>query len=205
MSTFEPTPPDPSLLTRRSSDDLSPDDALYVLRRRIFLRTALTLTALTLILAVAGFFLGRHWVRQAMRDSLPQLDGALSLPGLTAPVTIQRDAHGVPHLRAASLDDLVIAQGFVTTQDRLWQMDVLRRHAAGELAEILGPTLISHDRIQRTLRLRASADRAFATLPPDQLHWLELYARGVNASIASQLPHLPLEFRLLRYEPTPWT
>ncbi|MEO6911951.1 MAG: penicillin acylase family protein, partial [Edaphobacter sp.] len=87
----------------------------------------------------------------------------------------------------------------------LWQMDMLRRHAAGDLAEILGPSLIQHDRAQRILMVRASADRAAASLLPDQLHWFQLYAQGVNASIAAQRPHLPIEFRILRYQPAKWT
>src|SRR6266851_4160339 len=172
---------------------------------RLLIKALAILLPLLLILATIAFFAGRHWVRQAMRDNLPQLDGTLSIAGLAAPVTIQRDPQGVPHIHAASLDDLVMAQGFVTAQDRLWQMDALRRHAAGELAEVLGPAMIPHDRTQRTLQIRAAADRALTTLDPSQLHWLELYARGVNASIDTQRPHLPLEFRILRYEPAPWT
>jgi penicillin G amidase len=179
--------------------------ALRAHRRRTFLRLIVIFTVLVVIFAIAGFFYVRHWTRQAMHDALPQLDGAISVLGLSAPVTVQRDSHGVPHLRAASLDDLVMAQGYVTAQDRLWQMDTLRRHAAGNLAEILGASLIPHDRAQRTLQIRAAADRALATLPPDQLHLLERYSAGVNASIATQSSHLPLEFRLLRYEPAPWT
>src|SRR5437868_10612239 len=84
-------------------------------------------------------------------------------------------------------------------------MDSLRRHASGTLAEIPAPTFVAHDRLQRTLLMRASADRAIATLPPDQLHLLDRYAAGVNASIELQRAHLPLEFRLLRYQPAPWT
>ena len=159
-----------------------------------------------LILLVAGIFFGaRYWAHNAMQASLPQLDGSISIAGLSAPVTIQRDTHGVPHIKAASLDDLILAQGYVTAQDRLWQMETLRRHAAGELAEILGASMIPHDRTQRTLQLRTAAERALATLPPDQLHWLELYAKGVNASIATQRDHLPIEFRILQFTPAPWT
>ena len=187
-------------------EPLTPEEAaLQAKRRRIFRRIVIILSSLVVLIAVIGFVTARHWLRQTMSDSLPQLDGSIAVPGLSAPVTIQRDAHGVPHLRAASLDDLVLAQGFVTAQDRLWQMDALRRHAAGTLAEVLGPALLAHDRTQRVLMLRAAADRAITTLPPDQLHLLERYAAGVNAAIALQHPHLPLEFRLLRYEPTPWT
>jgi penicillin amidase len=186
----------------------SPEEARAALRdkrRRIFYRLVIIFTLLVLFFGVFGFFYARHWTRQAMHDALPQLDGAISVAGLSAPVSVQRDGHGVPHLRASSLDDLVTAQGYVTAQDRLWQMDALRRHAAGNLAEILGEPLLEHDRAQRTLQIRAAADRALATLPADQLHLLERYAAGVNASIADQSTHLPLEFRLLRYVPAPWT
>jgi penicillin amidase len=129
----------------------------------------------------------------------------LRVQGLNAPVTVQRDAHGVPHIRAASLDDLIFAQAFITAQDRLFQMDTLRRLAAGELAEILGPKLLPSDELQRFLQLRAAADRAVAQLPPAQLHLLQVYAAGVNASIAEQRDRLPVEFRVLHSAPVLWT
>lgn len=161
--------------------------------------------SILLILGITGFFAARSYVHHALIAALPQIDGTLAIPGLSAPVTVQRDAHGVPHIRAASLDDLILAQGFITAQDRLFQMDLLRRHAAGELAEVTGPSLLEHDRIQRILQLRATADRAVTGLPPEQLRYIELYARGVNAAIAAQRDNLPLEFRILRYTPAPWT
>jgi penicillin amidase len=161
--------------------------------------------ALVAALATSAFLAGRHFIRNAMLQNLPQLDGSLAVYGLAAPVTVARDARGVPYIRASSMDDLVFAQGYVTAQDRLWQMDLLRRHASGQLAAILGRSMLEHDRLQRTLQLRAAADRAIAVLPADQLHWLDLYARGVNASIAAQRAHLPVEFRLLAYQPAPWT
>ena len=169
------------------------------------LRVFCLLLALAAALAASAFFAGRHFIRNAMRENLPQLDGSLTVYGLAAPVTVARDTHGVPHIRAGSMDDLVFAQGFVTAQDRLWQMDLLRRHAAGQLAAVLGRPMLEHDRLQRTLQLRAAADRAIAVLPADQRHWLEVYARGVNASIAAQRDRLPIEFRLLGYRPAPWT
>jgi penicillin G amidase len=204
----EPTPNDPLLVAHRyPSDDDAAANALTRLqaRRRIFLRTVIVLTALVVIVAAIAFLYGRHWTNQAMRDSLPQIDGTFAIPGLSAPVTVERDNQGVPHFRAASMDDLVIAQGYVTAQDRLWQMETLRRHAAGTLAEILGHGLLAHDRAQRTMQIAAAADRAIAVFPPDQLHWLTLYASGVNASIEAQRAHLPLEFRILGYQPEPWT
>jgi penicillin amidase len=157
------------------------------------------------ILLVAGFFLERRNAGTEMRDNLPQLDGSLVVYGLSAPVTVQRDAHGVPHIHASSLEDLIFAQGYIAAQDRLWQMDIVRRQAAGQLAEILGRSLLDEDRLQRTLQLRAAADRAVALLPPDQKRWLAIYANGVNASITAQHDHLPIEFRTIGYQPARWT
>jgi penicillin amidase len=168
------------------------------------LRLAGLLLALVAVLVVAAVFEGRHFIRNAMRENLPQLDGSLTVYGLAAPVTVERDARGVPHIHASSMDDLIFAQGYITASDRLWQMDLLRRHAAGQLAAILGRSMLEHDRLQRTLQMRASAERAVAVLPADQKHWLEVYARGVNASMAAQRGHLPVEFRLLGYIPAAW-
>ena len=170
-----------------------------------FLRIVGWIVSLGLVLVVVGFFVARHSVHKALVDSLPQIEGSLAVPGLGASVTVMRDAQGVPHIRAGSVEDLVFAQGYVTAQDRLWQMDALRRHSAGELAQVLGAGMVDHDRAQRTLQVGAAAERAMAVLPADQRHWLDVYARGVNASMEAQRGHLPLEFRLLRYQPAPWT
>src|ERR1700722_19471587 len=104
-------------------------------RRHPVLRVLLSLAVLVVIALVVGIFGGAWWLRHAMRDSLPQLDGQVRLPGLSSTVTVRRDQHGVPHIEAATLDDLFEAQGYITAQDRLWQMDMARRVAAGELAE----------------------------------------------------------------------
>jgi penicillin G amidase len=194
--------------TRRTDEtepapETDPDPPTPRRSRRLTIATLLLI--LLAILATAAFFLTRRHIAAIMQANLPQLDGSLTVYGLSAPVTVQRDAHGVPHIHASSLEDLVFAQGYITAQDRLWQMDLLRRHASGQLAAILGRTLLEHDRLQRTLQLRASADRAIAILPPDQKRWLAIYANGVNASIAAQRDHLPVEFRLIGYEPAPWT
>lgn len=204
MNHYEPEASEPAGFLHRAIDEKF---AGTPSRRRtpLFIKIVAVLIPFFLILTIVAFFAARHWTRQAMRDSLPQLDGTLSVAGLSAPVTVQRDAQGIPHIRAASLDDLIVAQGYVTAQDRLWQMDSLRRYVTGDLAEIFGASLVQHDRLQRALQIRAAADRAFAVFPPEQMRWLELYARGVNASIEAQRSHLPIEFRLLRYQPAPWT
>jgi penicillin amidase len=170
-----------------------------VLRRVII---AVEAFILVLILATLATI---FYLRHALHASLPQLDGDLHVAGLSAPVTVTRDDHGVPSIHAASLDDLLFTQGFITASDRLWQMDALRRHGAGELAEILGPSLVEHDRRQRYLRMRAAAERALTVIPADQLHQLEVYARGVNAFIESHQNSLPVEFSALHYKPAQWT
>jgi len=138
-------------------------------------------------------------------SALPQLDGSVKVKGLPARVTITRDGHGVPTIEAQSLEDLFFAQGYVTAQDRLWQMDAMRRFAGGELSQILGKDLLKHDREQRILSLRASARDAVDRLSPRDRSYFEAYARGVNAYIDSRRDRLPIEFRILKYSPNQWT
>jgi penicillin amidase len=176
-------------------------------RRRtvpLIVRIAAGLVIGLLIAAVVGVIGSVAWLKGAMREQLPALDGSVRLPGLTAPVVVRRDAHGVPHIEAATMDDLVAAQGYVVAQDRLWQMDMARRFAAGELAELLGPSVVEHDKLQRVLQIRPTAEHLTATMPADQRHMFEAFARGVNAYIAAHPNNLPAEFRLLGYKPRPW-
>jgi penicillin amidase len=175
-------------------------------RVRLIFRIVVGLLLLVLV-TFAGFGL---WLTRATKAALPQLDGNLAVTGLTAPVSVIRDQHGVPHIKASSLPDLFFAQGYVTAQDRLWQMDMSRRAAAGELSEILAPTLFGEgvlrlDKRQRVLGLRAVAEQAANRVSGDEKLYLESYARGVNAFIDSHRDSLPSEFRLLRYQPRPWT
>ena len=135
---------------------------------------------------------------------LPQLDGQLSLPGLHSSVTVERDNWGVPHIRAASLEDLAEAQGYVMAQDRLWQMDLLRRVARGQLSEILGPATIAIDKDFRTLNFSRAAERDVQAMDPVSRNTMEAYARGVNRFIEQHSNRLPIEFTLLKYKPQPW-
>ncbi len=144
------------------------------------------------------------WFYSVARSALPQLDGTIRVPGLSAPVRVIRDGHGVPVIEASSLSDLYFAQGYVIAQDRLWQMDGMRRFASGELAEVLGSGLIEHDKEQRILGLRHTARRALEVISPEERSYFEAYARGVTAYIESHRDRLPLEFRILRYSPHPW-
>jgi penicillin amidase len=189
--------------------DRDPDSSRSALRRRW--PRFLVFGGLWLLITVA--LLGSIfvvWLRSAARAALPQIDGEISVSanrirGLSAPATVRRDQHGVPHIDAASQEDLFVAQGYVTAQDRLWQMDAYRRSANGELAEIMGPSLLRHDKMQRLLQFRNVAHRIYANLAPEERGRLDAYARGVNLYIAQNQESLPPEFRLLHYKPQPWS
>ncbi len=135
---------------------------------------------------------------------LPQIDGTASLPGLQNEATVERDLWGVPHIRAASVEDLAEAQGYVVAQDRLWQMDLLRRAARGQLSEVLGATTVTIDKQFRTFGFSRAAERDVTLLDPETQKVMEAYARGVNKFIEQHQTSLPLEFSLLRYKPRPW-
>ncbi len=148
---------------------------------------------------------GLGWFYSVARSALPQLDGKLRVPGLSAPVTVIRDGHGAPTINASNFDDLFFAQGYVTAQDRLFQMDGTRRFAAGELAEVFGEKFLQHDHQQRILGLRVAARKTVETLSAEDRSRFEAYAHGVNAYVEAHRNRLPLEFRILRYSPQPWT
>jgi len=141
------------------------------------------------------------WV--VLRSSLPTLEGDEELAGLTAPASIERDAAGVPVIRGATRADVARATGYAHAQDRLFQMDLLRRTGAGELAALLGPGLVEADRHIRPHQFRQRAREALAALAADERALLEAYADGVNASAAS-LGARPFEYLLLGQSPAPW-
>ena len=177
---------------------LSPPASRARSRLGSLLKTLLILFALSGI-ALCGYFY------YAALLALPRLDGPVRVPGLSASVKVTRDEHGVPTIDAANLEDLFFAQGYVTAQDRLWQMDAMRRFAAGELAEVLGPSQLQHDREQRILGLRDVARRSLQQYSARDRSYVDAYTRGVNAYIQERGDSLPLEFRILRYKPAPWT
>ena len=140
-----------------------------------------------------------------LRRTLPTLDGSVAVAGLCDGVIVDRDGRGRPWIRAKSVEDLAMAQGYVVAQDRLWQMDLLRRAAGGELSEIFGGIAINIDKENRTLGMRQAAERAAADANLEIRGLLESYARGVNRYIEERARRLPIEFTLLGYKPRPWT
>jgi penicillin amidase len=139
-----------------------------------------------------------------LRQSLPRSEGELRLAGVSAPVDIVRDRYGVPHIYAASAEDASFALGYVHAQDRLWQMEMNRRIAAGRLSEVVGPGGLETDRFLRTLGVRRAAEENLRALEAETRRLLDAYAAGVNAFIASD-PVLPPEFWLTRVRPEPWS
>ncbi|HEX7079890.1 MAG TPA: penicillin acylase family protein [Gammaproteobacteria bacterium] len=156
------------------------------------------LLLLAVLLAVAGT------VAATLTASLPRRDGAAEVRGLSAPVTIELDAHAIPRIRAATLADAFRAQGFVHAQERFFQMDLTRRDAAGELAELFGEIALDRDRERRRFRYRERARALAASLPAEQRAWLAAYVEGVNAGL-EDLGSRPPEYWVLRAEPEPWT
>lgn len=139
-----------------------------------------------------------------LRASLPQLDGEHQVAGLSGQVTVERDANGVPTISGASRMDVAYATGFVHAQERFFQMDLLRRTAAGELAELFGPRALPLDRANRLHRFRARAQATLARLPANERALLERYAAGVNEGL-NALGARPFEYALTGAARRPWT
>lgn len=125
--------------------------------------------------------------------------------GLKESVTIRRDARSIPYIEAKTDADLFFAQGYVTAQDRLWQMDLLRRVARGELAEIFGKQVLEEDKRWRKYGFAKIVEESLMTLDPQLRTALENYSRGVNAYIATlDEKTMPPEFKILQYKPRDW-
>ncbi len=155
----------------------------------------LSIAVLLIVLAAAVYWFA--W------RPLAQTSGEIAAP-VSAQAAVARDPIGVPHINAATWEDAIFLQGFVTAQDRMWQMDALRRLAAGELAEVVGPQALASDQDARRLRLGRLAEDAEKTMPAADRAVLAAYARGVNFYIETHRDKLPIEFKLLNYDPRPW-
>ena len=163
-------------------------------------RWSLTGLATIVIVALAGAVIGVLW----LFSSLPQTEGRVTIAGLQAPVVIERDRDGIPHIQAATEHDAYLALGFTHAQDRLWQMETTRRLGAGRLAEMIGPSLLGTDKVMRSLGIYRRAEAIYAQAPNEMRAALEAYAAGVNAYLAAHKGALPPEYYLLRLRPEPW-
>jgi len=157
------------------------------------------------VLAAVGFFvlLVPCFVSSSTQNTVQT---TIQLQGLRAPVTIRRDERGIPYIEATNDDDLYFAQGYITASDRLWQMDLQRRTARGQLSEIFGNAALAQDKLHRRFGFGKMIDVAAAHLDPLFAPAVTAYTKGVNAFISSLTDQtMPAEFRVLQYKPSEWT
>jgi penicillin amidase len=166
-------------------------------KRRLLLRRLLLVLIVLIVAALAGVWL-------LVRASLPRLNGELHAPGLASTATITRDALGVASIKGANRRDVSFALGFVHAQERYFEMDLARRAAAGELAELVGSAALPMDKQRRPFRMRARAEKVLAAATPDERADLATYRDGVNAGLTA-LTSRPWEYWLLGSAPNPWT
>lgn len=178
----------------------SPDEVGDGRRWPRWLRWSLGLLGGLVLLASIAGSAGYVW----MQGSLPRIDGRIALPGLGAPVEVLRDADGLVTIKAEDMADAARALGYVHAQDRLAQMEFMRRLGAGRLSEIMGESTLEIDRMMRTLGFYRLAEAGLAHLEPETLASLEAYAAGVNVFLADPPGPLPVEFQMLRADPEPW-
>ncbi len=167
---------------------------------RRLIRPVFLWTASVSVFAIGSFF---GWAWFTVRGSRPVLNGTLAVAGLSHPVTVSRDVRGVPWIRGGSRVDVARALGFIHAQERFFQMDLLRRQAAGELAALLGGQALEWDRLARIHRFRNRAEAAVVAASPVDRCLIDAYTAGVNAGLTS-LDAAPFEYLLLRVEPEPW-
>ncbi|WP_165820287.1 penicillin acylase family protein [Microvirga sp. KLBC 81] len=167
---------------------------------RFWIRGTLVIFGVIAICALAGGTL-MYW---RLRASLPILEGNVAAPELSAPVTVTRDAQGVPMLVGRSRADLAWALGFLHAQERFFQMDGQRRLAAGELSELAGTVTLNQDRVHRVHRFRKRAAAVLAGMMPEEREVLDAYVAGANRGL-QDLGAPPFEYLVLRSTPAPWT
>lgn len=177
-------------------------------KKRVFLRRLLwTVFGLMLTFVVFAFAFAQYSVHRAF----PQVDGTIQVDGLSALVEVMRDSMGVPHIYADTLEDLMMAQGYVHAQDRFYQMDYWRHISSGRLSEMFGESLVETDTFLRTMGWGRLAQQQYDAESREIRSLLDAYAAGVNAYLATRSPmDLSLEYSILRltnpdYTPEPWT
>ena len=165
------------------------------------LKRVLTIILLVLVLALAGGMIFLHSVKTR---AVPDYNAAVDLEALLAPVEVYRDSLGIPHIYASNEADLYRAVGYVMAQDRLWQLDLMRRITTGRLSEVLDPGLVEADLLFRALDFPGKSRKVLAQTDPEIIACLEAFADGVNQFIDQNRKKLSFEFTLLGYEPDPW-
>lgn len=157
-----------------------------------------------LLVLVAAAIGGYAYVWHVAHRGVPDYEGEVALRGLNAPVTVYRDDRAVPHIYARHETDLYRAVGWCMAQDRLFQMDLIRRVTTGRLSEVIGEKTVGVDHLMRALRITEKSRRMMERAEPGQLELMAAFADGVNQYIEGHRGRLPPEFTILGYVPEPW-
>jgi len=165
---------------------------------KIIKRILLGLAVLVVLVILAGLF----FLKNLQKSAIPDYNKDVKLGGVITGASILRDSFGIPHIEAQNENDLYVAVGFAMAQDRLWQMDLLRRVTQGRLSEILGKEQVNTDLLLRSLRFEEKSEKIMDGLSPDIKAALEAFSAGVNQYMAYH--PLPPEFKILGYHPEPW-
>ena len=165
------------------------------------IKRILTALLLLIVILLIGAFIA---FRVVTRRALPDYNKNIALKGLQSEVVILRDKYAIPHIYAENEHDLYMAVGYTMAQERLWQMDFLRRVTQGRLSEIFGESFVSTDYLLRLLRYQTKSEKILATADPAMVSALQSFADGVNFYLENHSKKLPVEFTLLGYKPEPW-
>lgn len=165
------------------------------------LKTILLVLAAILVIAAGG---GLILLSGIKKGALPVYSGELTVSGLNGEVTVYRDERGMPHIYAEDEHDLYFATGYIMAQERLWQMDLIRRATKGELAEMFGDDYIQTDLFLRSLDMTTKSKMVLSNQPAEITLCLQAFADGVNSYIGKAGRKLPPEFRILSYRPDEW-
>lgn len=165
------------------------------------LKRILTIVLVVIVLALAG---GMIFLNSVKTRALPDYNATVDLEKLSAPVTVYRDSMGIPHIYADNEEDLYRTTGYVMAQDRMWQMDLMRRITTGRLSEVLDPGLVEADQLFRALDFPKKSQMVIAQTDPVILRYMEAFTDGINQYINQNQKKLSFEFTMLGYKPDPW-
>lgn len=161
----------------------------------------LIITGIIIVIALVG---GYFYAMSIAKSGQPDYNQNIKLEGLKNEVTVYRDKYGIAHVYAKTKEDLYLAVGYISAQDRMWQMDLLRRVTSGRLSEIFGEDMIENDMVLRALRIPENSQKIIEKSSPEIMLALNAYAKGVNQYIEDNKDNLPFEFRILGYQPEKW-
>jgi penicillin amidase len=174
------------------------------MQRLPFTKSFRIIVIATLAIIVFLLLAGIIWLRHTSRQGIPDYNADVFLSGLSDTVEVYRDVHGIPHVYAQNELDLYRVLGYLMAQDRLWQMDLLRRVSLGRLSEIFGEEMVDADQLFRALRIKENSKQVMCNTDPHIIRCADAYTDGINQYITQNTGNLPFEFSVLGYEPEPW-